>query len=130
MATTPLVKYIDDAITEARYMIGDARAPFRYTDALMVSHLNTALAEVYRYRPDAYIGNFTTATLGSNQVTGYGTADLSTNTAFPLDNRLFFNAVVFFIAGRAELTDDEFTDNSRAMQLLQSFRAMLIGQGG
>lgn len=125
-----LAKTIDDAITEARNMISDARVPYRYSDATMITHLNTALAEVYRYRPDAYIGNFVTASLGANAVTSYVAGDLGLGTLFPLDNRLFFNAVVFFIAGRAETADDEFTDNSRAPQLLNSFRAMLIGEGG
>jgi hypothetical protein len=125
-----IAKTIDDAINEARLIVSDARAPYRYSDSSMLSHLNTALAEVYRYRPDAYIGNFTTATLGVNNVTSYVSGDLGISTLFPLDNRLYFNPVVFFIAGRAELSDDEFTDNSRAMQLLQSFRSMLIGEGG
>lgn len=129
MAAT-IAKTIDDAITEARLIVSDARTPYRYDDTSMVRHLNTALAEVYRYRPDAYIGNFTTATLGVNNVTNYVVADLGTSTLFPLDNRLYFNPVVFFIAGRAELADDEFTENSRATALLQSFRAMLIGEGG
>jgi len=111
-------------------MVSDARVPYRYTDAQMIAALNTALAEVYRYRPDAYIGNFVTASLGANTVTSYTTGDLGLNTLFPLDNRLFFNPVVFFIAGRIETADDEFTDNSRAPQLLNSFRAMLIGEGG
>jgi hypothetical protein len=129
MAST-LAKTIDDAISEARLIISDARAPYRYTDLQMLSHLNTALAEVYRYRPDAYIGNFTTATLGSNSVTSYVTADLGITTLFPLDNRLFFNPVVFFMAGRAELSDDEFTENTRATSLLKTFRETLINKGG
>lgn len=128
--SSTLAKTIDDAITEARYLIADARAPYRYADTVMLAHLNTALAEVYRYRPDAYIGNFTTATLGSNPVTSYAPGDLGIGTLFPLDNRMFFNPVTFFMAGRAEISDDEFTDNSRATGLLASFRAMLIGEGG
>jgi hypothetical protein len=129
MAAT-IAKLIDDVISESRLMIGDARVPYRYSDVNMVAHLNTALAEVYRYRPDAYIGNFTVGTLGSNPVTNYSTSDLGTSTLFPLDNRLFFNPVVFFVAGRAELADDEFTENSRSTSLLMAFRNMLIGKGG
>lgn len=125
-----LAKTIDDVISEARAMISDARVPYRYTDATMIAALNTALAEVYRYRPDAYIGNFVTASLGANAVTSYITGDLGLGTLFPLDTRLFFNPVVFFVAGRVELADDEFTENSRATALLNSFRAMLIGEGG
>jgi len=128
--SSTLAKTIDDAINEARRMLNDARAPYRYSDTDMLAHLNTALAEVYRYRPDAYIGNFTTATLGVNPVTSYAATDMGVNKLFPIDNRMFFNPVVFFMVGRAELGDDEYTENSRATGLLQSFRAMLIGEGG
>lgn len=129
MAST-LAKTIDDAIIEARRIVSDARVPYRYSDDSMIAHLNTALADVYRYRPDAYIGNFTIGTLGANPVTSYASSDLGQGILFPLDNRLFFSAVVMYIAGRAELADDEYTENSRAMQLLTSARAVLIGEGG
>lgn len=128
--TTP--KAIDDVLTEARATINDSTVPFRFTSTLLVSYLNTALRELYRYRPDAFIGNFQTGLLSQITVPTYSTADLGLTpaTPFPVDDRLFFNPVVFFVAGRTELSDDEFTDSGRAMTLLQSFRAMLISPGG
>lgn len=128
--TTP--KAIDDVITEARATINDSTVPFRFTNALMVSYLNTALREVYRYRPDAFIGNFQSGLLSQIVLPTYSEADLGLNpaTQFPIDDRLFFNAVVFFVTGRTELADDEFTDEGRAMTLLQAFRGMLISPGG
>lgn len=125
-------KLIDDAITEARAIINDTdSAAYRFSQTLLMSLLNTALREVYRYRPDAFIGNFSQGVLSNNTpVVTYTTADLGTNTAFPIDDRLFFSPVVLYIAGKAELSDDEFADDNRAMTVLNTFRAMLISPGG
>lgn len=129
MATTN-PKLIDDVITEARETIGDSVEPFRYPTAMLMGFLNTALRELYRYRPDAFIGNFVQGVLSYNPVPTYDVTDLGTDTSFPADDRVFFNPVVFFVAGRAELSDDEFSDQGRAMTLMQSFRGMLITPGG
>lgn len=129
MATTN-PKLIDDAITEARQAVNDNALPYRFSQQQLISNLNTALREVYRYRPDAYIGNFVAGVLSYNAVPSYAVTDLGTNISFPVDDRLFFNPVVFFIAGRLEIADDEFVDEGRAMTLLQSFRAMLTSPGG
>ena len=130
--STTLPKSIDDVLTEARAAINDSTVPFRFSNTLLLSYLNTALRETYRYRPDAFVGNFTTGLLSTVAVPTYSQVDLglSPATPLPVDDRLFFNPIVFFVAGRTELSDDEFTDDGRAMSLLQSFRTMLIGPGG
>jgi hypothetical protein len=130
-------KSLDDAVTQVRLTINDVGvngANFRYTNAQIVAQFNTAIRELYRYRPDAFIGNFTQGVLvNNNPLPTYSDAiDLGLNpaTVLPFDDRMFFNAVVFFIVGMLELGDDEFTDQSRSAQLLSSFRQMLIGPGG
>jgi hypothetical protein len=121
-------KLIDDAVAEARTLINDSMVPYRYTDQQVVTALNTALRDLYLFRPDAYIGNFTSGVLSNNPVPTYVAAtDLGQNIAFPVDDRLFFSPITFYMAGRIELSDDEFTDNSRAAQLLSMFRNMLTG---
>lgn len=139
---TQVTKTIDDVVTEVRQVLNDQLVPYRYSDNWVLQVLNTALREVYRLRPDAYIGNFTTGVLGSNLVNTYSIADLQVAngvanplppvpaTPFPIDDRLFYGPVVFYVIGRIELNDDEFADNNRAMSLLQAFRAQLIGPGG
>lgn len=128
-------KSIDDVLSEARLILNDQGidgSAYRFTDAQLVSAFNTALREVYRYRPDAYIGNFTQGVLSDNAVPTYATTDLGQTPATPLpvDDRVFFAPLVFYVAGRTELSDDEFTDNNRANTLLTSFRQMLVGESG
>lgn len=128
MATTA-VKTINDLVNEARDSINDAEEPFRYSNVKVLRHVNTALREIYRVRPDAWIGYQNTGVLTSGDIPTYEEADLEADPLedFPVDDRLFFNACVFFIAGRLELADDEFTEDSRARTLLSAFTAMLGG---
>lgn len=139
---TQVTKTIDDCLTEVRQILNDSVAPYRYSDNWLIYVLNTALRDLYRIRPDAYIGNFTTGVLSANLVNTYGTSDLQVIngtpnpsppvpiTPFPVDDRLFYGPIVFYMIGRVELNDDEFADNNRAMTLLQAFRSELVGVGG
>lgn len=130
-------KSIDDVLVEARFLLNDAGAagmPTRFANADMIRHLNTALRELYTLRPDAYVGLLLTGgntpgVLNNTIVPLYSTADLGQTppTPFPVDDRLFFSAVVYYVVGRTELSDDEFTDDNRAMTMLQGFRTMLGG---
>lgn len=139
---TQVTKTIDDVVLEVRQVLNDQQVPYRYSDNWVLQVLNTALREVYRLRPDAYIGNFTSGVLSANLANTYTIADLQVAngvanplpptpaTPFPLDDRLFYGPVVFYVIGRIEINDDEFADNNRAMTLMQAFRAELIGPGG
>lgn len=122
-------KSIDDAIFEARAIVNDAVEPFRNTDETVLAYLNTALRVVYGVRPDAYIGDFTQGVTTTTPINTYYATDLDQNppTPFPLDDRIFFYPVVAYIAGRIELSDDEFTDTSRSQQLLQAFTQQMMG---
>src|SRR5450631_3835128 len=107
---TQVAKSIDDVMTEARAVINDSVLPYRFQPALLLSIFNTAIREIYRYRPDAFIGNFTPGVLSANAMPTYELADFGQAPAvlFPCDDRLFFSPVVFYVAGKAELSDDEF----------------------
>lgn len=120
-------KTIDDAMFEARAVVNDATAPYRNADATVVTYLNSALRAVYSIRPDAFIGNFTTGVISTAQLPTYDVTDLGTAIPFPLDDRLFYNPVVAYMAGRIELGDDEFTESARSSQLLAAFVAQLTG---
>lgn len=139
---TQVTKTLDDIQTEVREILNDTITPYRYADAWFVQVFNTAIRDLYRIRPDAYIGNFTQGVLSANAMNTYSTTDLqvidgfanptppSPATPLPFDDRLFTGPIVFYIIGRIELNDDEFADNNRAMTLLQAFRAQLVGPGG
>jgi hypothetical protein len=128
---TTATKTLDDAITEIRMIINDndLSAP-RYTQDLVLSKINTALRDVYKYRPDAFIGNFTQGVLTNNPVSTFEDADIGTALPWPVDDRFFFSPVVMYVAGILDLSDDEFSDDNRAMTLLTSFKQQLGGMGG
>lgn len=118
-------KTLDDAVNEIRGLINDNDPDgYRYTQDFVIVKINTALRVVYSLRPDAFIGNFTLPVLSSNAVTTFTAADLGQVplTPWPLDDRLFFAPVVFYVAGILDLSDDEFADDNRAMTILQAFK--------
>ena len=112
-------KSIDDALTDTRVILNDS-AGDRYTDAQLVSDLNNAISSTKMLRPDVFklgevLPEFTTADLG-----------LGTPTDFPLPE-IFYQSFVYFLAGNAELKDDEFAVDGRAMTLLAAYRRNLTG---
>ncbi|MFI5397600.1 MAG: hypothetical protein ACHQ9S_18845 [Candidatus Binatia bacterium] len=139
---TQVTKTIDDFVLEVREIVNDQQFPYRYSDSWVIQILNTCLRDLYRLRPDAYIGNFTTGVLSANPVNTYSKTDLQNYdgtanpmppvpaTPFPVDDRLFFGPVVFYGVGRLEISDDEFTDDNRAMTLYNAFKSMLTVSGG
>ena len=112
-------KSIDDALTDARVILNDA-AGGRYTDAHLISDLNSAISMTKMIRPDAFI-------LGE-ALPEFTVADLNQNPAtdFPLPE-IFYQSFVYYLAGNAELRDDEFAVDNRAMTLLAAYRRNLTG---
>lgn len=113
-------KSIDDVLTDARVILNDA-AGDRYTDAQLVSDLNNAISQTKLLRPDTFklgevLPEFTVADL--EQVPA---------TDFPLPE-VFYQSFVYYLAGNAELKDDEFAVDGRAMTLLMAYRRNLTGQ--
>lgn len=122
-------KTLDDAVNEIRGLINDNDPDgYRYTQDFVIMKINTALRVVYSLRPDAFIGNFTLPVLSNNAVVTYDAETdlgLLPPTPWPLDDRLFFAPVVFYVAGILDLSDDEFADDNRAMTILQAFKTEL-----
>lgn len=116
------------AITQARSILQDRIEPYRYTDEEMVEVLNLALANIKRLRPDAFAGTFTTSTTPQFYPDGDPSPSpgyLPLSDPWPVDE-MFFSPTVVFLAGYAELRDDEFTVDSRAATLLQRFTGQLL----
>lgn len=128
---TPGIKTLDDALAEIRAIINDADSGgYRFPDVLVIQKLNTAMMELRKYRPDAFIGNFTQGVLTNTGVTFFEVTDISLGVAWPVDQNFFFAPIVFYVAGILDLSDDEFADDNRAMTLLSAFKAQLTGPGG
>lgn len=81
----------------------------------MIRFINDAIVEARSVRPDLFVGGYLSAT---PQVTVVG-------NAIPLPDQ-FFVSLVYYITGRAELRDDEFAVDGRAMTLAGAFKSKLI----
>ena len=108
-------KTIGDIVTDARVILNDTSGD-RYTDAHLISDLNYAFSTTKGIRPDLFI-------LGE-ALPEYTTADLAED--FPLPE-IVTQSFVYYLAGNAELRDDEFAVDGRAMTLLAAYRRELTG---
>jgi len=113
---------IGGLITEARGVLQDTvptdAGETRYSDVDLVSYFNDALIQARAKRPDAFLD------MGLRSVVPqYTTAD--TTVVFPLDP-IFYPAFLFYIVGMAELREDTFSDDSRAVTLLNKFVSQLL----
>jgi hypothetical protein len=108
-------------ISEARTLLQDVvqmDGTLRYSDQEMYDAINGALAEARVKRPDLFLD------MGLRTPTPtYGTND--TDTPWPFDNQLY-NPVLYYTVGRTELRDDTFSDNSRAVTLMNKFVSQLL----
>lgn len=102
-------------VTEARKLLQDTIEPFRYTDEDLVLALNYGLDTARRLRPDLFLSM-------SFSPPYFAAADA---TAFSIDAqyRLPF---VYFVAGHAQLRDEEDTQDNRAAAFLGRFTASLL----
>lgn len=94
----------------------DLVAPYRYSDDSLVRYLNTGVQMARTDRPDYFMAELTVP------LTPYVLG--STLAVDPQLEPL----LVYFIAGSAELRDDEFADDSRAIGLINMFRGLLSGK--
>lgn len=114
-----MARTVQDVVTQARVILQDARSDsYRYSDAELVANINEALGEVRRMRPDIIAGRIQTG------LSLLSAAAMS--AALPVDDMLFV-PIVNYVCGRAELRDDQYTEDSRAATLLQLFTAALTG---
>ena len=118
-----MAKTINDAISEARVFLQDTVEPYRYPTEQLLAYLNNGLYELKRIRPDAWIFSL------SGDLPSYQNKSADLAQPFPVD-MIFFNPMVLLIVGMAEMRDDEFTQDSRAGILLQSFVSNLTKVSG
>lgn len=111
---------IKEMVEDARVLLQDTRSPFRYRQSELVTNLNSALMQARRLRPDLFIGRF------GKEDFAY-TAD-RLEEPFPLP-AWYSEAFVEYMVGRAELRDDEFTNEGRAIALMNRFSSKLQAMG-
>jgi hypothetical protein len=109
-------------IAEARQLLNDT-VPIsglpRFPDGDLVNALNDAMVQTRSKRPDAFLK------FGLRQpVPAYVLPDDS-STEFPFEDQ-FYPALLFYIVGRSELTEDTFSDDGRAVTLMSKFTSQLL----
>lgn len=113
-----MARTVGQIITSARGILQDQRVPYRVSDADLAGYVTEAVSEARRVRPDFFARTF-------RQVLPVYTA-ASLATTVPLPDQ-YFVPMVNYVAGRADLREDEFAQDNRALTLIQAFGAALIG---
>jgi hypothetical protein len=96
-------------IDDARVFLKDADK-VRYTDANLLTYANDVVRECKRIRPDFFLGSYSSV---------LSTFVLGDTVPVPIEYHQFLKD---FIIGRAEMVDDEYANESRAVALLIRFK--------
>lgn len=108
---------VADYITQARVLLQDTVATYRYSDAELVSGINLGLLEMRRLRPDLLRSYFSTS------IPTFTTSN--TAAAVPVDPQ-YRVSLLYYICGNAQLRDDENTQDARASVFLNKFVAQML----
>jgi hypothetical protein len=115
------MRTVGQYIAAARGLIQDQVPPYRYPTNDLALYVAEALAETRRVRPDLFFG-------ASRADLPVYTVD-SVATVVPIPDNLF-SAVTNYVAGRAEMRDDTFATDGRAMTLIGAFGVALTANKG
>lgn len=115
-----MARTIGELLNDARSHLNDRIAPYRYSDEDLVVYYNDGLRELRRLRPDSFFSLYGTA------LPEYTVADVALSVIVPDE---FFTALAYFVAGNAELRDDEFVVDGRVAGLLKQFVAKAMTSG-
>jgi hypothetical protein len=124
-----VAKTYQNLIDEARVYLQDTdTSDPRYTDTKLIAMLNQGLNALIRIRPDAAYDLYDDNALNTPEVVASGAVAPQVNVTdtFSLDMQ-FFNPLIHYTVGMAELVDDEYTEDGRAAMLLQQFQRQVVG---
>lgn len=107
---------IGRAVTRAQEILQDVDG-VRYTPAQLTAYLTEGIVAIRRVRPDIFIGQYATA------LSDYTESDL--DSALPVPDSLL-QGLAEYVAGRAELRDDEFAVDGRAMTMREQLNKVLL----
>lgn len=118
-----MAKTIGDLVSEARELLNDVNpisGDPRFEDGDLVHALNDAIYQIRVKRPDAFLG------IGLRKPVPQYTLPADADAAFPISEIQFYAPVLFYVVGRSELTEDTFSDDGRAVTLMNKFVAQLL----
>lgn len=109
---------VADYITEARTLLVDGVSPYRYSDDTIVSALNNAMNSAVAMRPDLFM-----VALRNPPLTVYDASQPTTTVSMDIRYR---TALLYYIVGWVQLSDEEDTQDARAAGLLTKFASQLL----
>lgn len=124
-----MAKTYEDVVTEARVLLQDTDSTsYRYSNTTLIAMYNRGLQALARIRPDACYDLYDNNSLNVPELveSGAGAGQADWTDAFGLEMQ-FFNPLLHYVVGMAEITDDEYTEDGRAMMLLNQFKMNIIG---
>lgn len=114
---------------EARVLLQDTdSSAYRYSDVDLLAIYNRALHALARVRPDACYDLYSANSLNVPELVerSPGSGQTAWTDNFGLEMQ-FFNPIISYLVGVAELVDDEYAEDGRAAMMLQSFKMEVIG---
>lgn len=110
---------VADYLAQARSLLQDMVAPYRYADTDVVNFLNLGLLQIRKLRPDLMLAT-------PNSVPSYTAASPSATVALDPQYRV---ALLYYIVGQAQLRDAEDVSDSRALAMMTNFTTQLLTNG-
>jgi hypothetical protein len=104
-------------IADARVLLLDQIAPYRYTDDSLLVALNLALLDGRRLRPDLFVYKWGTRVPSYNAVTGQ---------EVPIEGQ-FRKAFIYGLVSHALARDQEDVQDARSTLFLQTMEDILMG---
>lgn len=112
-----------DVILDSRTLVQDklptSGSALRYSDDEMFESINGFMLEVRTKRPDLFLP------MGMRRALPRYAAAVDMNTPFPLDLSVY-EAFVYYLVGRAELREDTWADDGRAVTLMNKSVSQLL----
>lgn len=134
-----MAKTWSNLLEEVRVILQDTDSPYRWSDAVLLAKLNRGLQELARLRPDAFWDRFHIDDIVVPQVSATDPDPITDPDEFDADEAAvvatsddfdlpmqFYTPLVYWVAGSAELIEDEFANDGRAATLLTQFKAMVV----
>ena len=100
----------------------------RFADSTLLNILNRGLHDLSKIRPDLTYTAYSSNSLNVPELveTGAGAGQADWTDTFPYE-MWFYNRLLEYVVGVAEITDDEYTEQGRAALMMQLFHNGAIG---
>lgn len=120
MANTTL-ETIDDYVEDARILLLDTIAPYRYDDASLVIAMNVTLLEGRRLRPDLFVYETRCGPFGVQHLQAVDGTTIFMEPQFRL-------AFLHGMVGHAMARDQEDIQDARSAAFMSIFTSILVGK--